>query len=355
MSEVKPTGQQLCGVGRSPDHSFQEYSSEDWLRRIRFLLSPSELGSFRHGRLTISRNLGKLCSLEGDSERGLAVFRPTIMIPAEDCIALCDKTSFEVALSWATEVHWHSSLYPVLADARPQPTIPLYRSDHISESVMLAKKTITEALTLPSGQTRRISGRDFERIVGDTLEFLGVNVQMNPRTPCGEIDLLLLHVTRDRGIESTVVECKHTKRGVSLSQVMRLYGLREALGRDLNIKNAILVTTSSCSSPARQATKILAMDVMNYEALMDWVNKQGLANQEKRYPLFRIANMDRYGRVCIPKCLSPYLDAESAIITAGITMLRAVEIRGLASWRRLMNTYHEKVEHADQSQKKPMI
>jgi methionyl aminopeptidase len=114
----------------------------------------------------------------------------------------------------------------------------------------------------------------FERLVGEILASWGFSLEFNVRTVSGEVDIL--GFTRDvlGNRIGYVIECKRYARKnlVGLSEVTRLHGIREDLRYRSRVQNALLVTTSDFTKPARRMAAERHLDLRNYEALLDWLS-----------------------------------------------------------------------------------
>jgi hypothetical protein len=142
------------------------------------------------------------------------------------------------------------------------------------------------------------------------LASLGINVQPNVHIQGAEVDLLLLELGKHGEVGFTIIECKHRERSqkaVGINQVLRLYGLREALRKDYCVKNALIVSTTGFSPDAGQFARLYKLDLLNFEGFLDWILAHDLVSKSQHFPLFRMTNLDPRGRFYLPESLTSYL------------------------------------------------
>jgi methionyl aminopeptidase len=131
-----------------------------------------------------------------------------------------------------------------------------------------------------------LDGHVFERLVGEILASFGFSLEFNVRTICGEIDII--GFTRDvlGNKLGYVVECKRyaERRHVGVSEVTRLFGIREALRTSLGVDHGLLVTTSDFTPNARDMAQAWSMDLRNYESLRNWLTNYGKPQPQVHLP-----------------------------------------------------------------------
>lgn len=236
--------------------------------------------------------------------------------------------------SWLGEISWTKQIHEIVSHNKIHPSIPFYRSDKISEKVREAVKILKGEIEGTPKTLRNLSGKDFEKLLYEILASVGINVQVNVHILGAEIDLLLLELNEDGKVEFTIIECKHrwqSQKVVSINQVMRLYGLREALKKDFYIKNALIVSTTDFSPNAKQFAKLYQLDLVSYEGFLDWIIEHGLMSNSLHYPVFRMINLDRRGRFHLPKSLISYLENPDRSVTI-IGALGYIELWNSSTW-----------------------
>lgn len=267
--------------------------------------------------LQASRRLrlpSKYAKLFSESSRRSPIVGPVgILIPIDRSVSLFPFDFFQNQISsmWVRDVVWEANVEEIVSNNVLHPCDPLFQSDVVSEKIRGAVQVLREEGKLSGRLLRQLSGRDFEKLVAEVFGSLGATVQANIHVLGAEIDLLLVEVGQEGAIQFSVVECKHrvgSRRVVTLSEVMRLYGLGEALGKqDLSIKRKLIVTTTGFSPRAKQFARVYNMDLLNYEALTDWIRQNGISGQGKRCPVFRIVRVDGAGRLYLPGSLIRHL------------------------------------------------
>jgi hypothetical protein len=120
-----------------------------------------------------------------------------------------------------------------------------------------------------------IPGHLFEDLFADVLSDLGFDsLSLRVMTNLGEADIL--GFTRDIlgqriGYIFELKQLGRSGRRVELSEITRLYGLRDGLRQRLGISQGVFVTTTDFTAPAKQAGEIYDLNLKNYENLVQWV------------------------------------------------------------------------------------
>lgn len=96
-----------------------------------------------------------------------------------------------------------------------------------SEAIDRAQGELARLLDSRTGFSSS-GGRQFERAIKSILEGHGFSVDANVQTIAGEIDLMLTTFREGRA-SHVIIECKRRQSKVTLSQVARLHGVRDAL------------------------------------------------------------------------------------------------------------------------------
>jgi len=261
------------------------------------------------------------------SRHGDELLTPAVMVPRDESIRVYAAQDFREVMRalWATDVRWDDSVQRVLRVTRPHPAVPWFRSDDLSQRVIEAKRLLdAELKSFKGSATHR--GRDAEQILVRALEHLGISVQSNVRVMGAEIDLLLLTADKTGCPSFCILEVKYGRRHVEISQVMRLFGLQEALRQYIDVGHAVLVTSAGLTRPAMQFTKTFSLSSVDFEGLLDWVVSQGLMGDRYLSPMFRMCHIDGRGRITVPRSLTSYFADERDLTVIG--MLESFEIWG---------------------------
>lgn len=171
---------------------------------------------------------------------------PMIVTPTLESLSVYPFSYFQNSdiCQWLRKVLWTKEIDEIVSHNRIYPSIPFYKSDKISEKVREAVKILKGKIEGAPKTLRNLSGKNFEKLLYEILAFAGMNVQANVHILAAEIDLLLLELNEDGKVEFTIIECKHrgqSQKVVNINQVMRLYGLREALKKDFYIKTHLCI------------------------------------------------------------------------------------------------------------------
>ena len=119
----------------------------------------------------------------------------------------------------------------------------------------------------------RLDPKVFEKLVGALLESHGFSVQFNVQTTSGEVDII--GVTRDvlGNRLGYVVECKRyaRHRRVKVSEVTRLYGIKESLRQSWGVDRGLVVTTSDFTRHAERMGDRWDLDLRDHGRLVEWL------------------------------------------------------------------------------------
>ena len=250
---------------------------------------------------------------------------PLILAPTDECIAVLPFNFYKRSpvRKWLHRVLWGDEIGQIISENKVHACPPFYMTDTVSDKVRQAVEILAGEEKKNPKTLRNLSGKDFERLLCEILNSLGINVQLNVRLLGAEIDLLLLELNERGQIEFTIIECKHrviSGKAVGISQVMRLFGLREALKGDVNIKNAIIVTTTGFSPQARQFSQVYRLNLVDYEGFIEWATAHRLIAHSNYYPMLRSVNLDQRNRFYASTWLASYLkvfDGRFTVIGAG--------------------------------------
>lgn len=265
---------------------------------------------------------------------------PMIVAPLDECLIMLPFDYFENSgvHRWLRDMSWAKEISAVVSNNRVYPCTPLYKSDKISQKVREAVRILEGETRRAPGRLEGLSGRDFEKLLYEILASLGINVQLNVRIQGAEVDLLLLELSEHGQVEFTIIECKHRQRSqtpVGINQVVRLYGLREALRKHYCAKNALIVSTTGFSPGARQFARLYKLDLLNFEGFLDWILAHNLVSDSRHFPLFRITNLDRRGRFYLPESLISYLRLASPRVEV-IGLYSRIELWNPPVWEDLV-------------------
>ena len=151
------------------------------------------------------------------------------------------------------------------------PSVPLFESNCLERGLEEVGETIQAEWSKHYPSLDRRKGKEFEKFLATIFSAHGFEVLENIRLLGAEIDLLLIQTSADG--RTILVEAKNyaAKRKVTLAQVMRLYGLREALYDLLPVSDTFLVTTSTFPKPAQLFGEIFHIGLMDVNRLMKWL------------------------------------------------------------------------------------
>lgn len=247
--------------------------------------------------------------------------RVMLLAPCEDSITLfpvgfLTGTSEE---SFARRVFWAQELHELVARSRVRRAAPIHRAPAGNSTVAAAAHQLRAALDEDPGLIRRMTGGEFERFVRHIFESCGIAVQANVRVLGAEIDLLLLHCDGEQGVEFSIVECKHRDRSgkkVEVSEVVRLFGLSEALESVVPLRNRILVSTAGFTRSALDFASVYELRLADYQQVMVWA-EQNRHEAVDELPIFRFVTVARDGRLRLDETLRAYVQSPDSIMVIG--------------------------------------
>jgi Tfp pilus assembly protein PilF/DNA-binding transcriptional regulator/RsmH inhibitor MraZ len=263
-----------------------------------------------------------------------------VAVPTKECISIFPTIDFQASAisEWLHDIQWDREIEDLFVNNKIYPSNPLYSTDKVSKKLKEVNDILTEETQKCSSNLRKLSGNDFEKLLFEILTSYSINVQLNVHVLGAEIDLLLLEFSEQGKVEFKVIECKHqmkSQKSVGISQIMRLYGLKEAI-RNTNVfplGEPLIVSTTGFSHNAKQFARVYGVDLMNYRDFLEWVTTHNLISQSPGYPLFMLINMDKYGRLWLPRQLASYIQAGTEPITI-IGGLDYIELWKKTSWEK---------------------
>ena len=123
---------------------------------------------------------------------------------------------------------------------------------------------------------RNLSGRDFENLIAEIIASLGFeDISLRVSTHLGEVDILCFSKDVLGSKIGYIFELKQrgeSMKPVTLSEVTRLYGLKEGLNERLGISQGVFVTTTNYTSPSREAANIYSLTLKDYQDVLEWLN-----------------------------------------------------------------------------------
>jgi hypothetical protein len=193
---------------------------------------------------------------------------------------------------------------------RVQPCGAVYATDQVVPVLSHVARVISDESKSHGDALRRLTGKEFERWLGEVFEAHGLNVHQNVRLLGADIDLFLIESRLGAPPKYIIVECKHfvrSGRAVNLAQVMRLYGLREALTGAIEIKESLLVTSTRFTQPALQFAEAFKMTPLDLQGLEHWLGQFAPAPPGHRLPIVDVVQPDQDGYVRLRQSLLGYL------------------------------------------------
>ncbi len=262
----------------------------------------------QHGTFRLPRAFGTALATDGRDD---TLPRLLIMPVGERILLHTPESLNSVASRWFTGTTFGPRFEVYLQGSRVQPSTAVYATDEpVGLLARISEFIIAETLKHPQSLAK-LSGKDFERWLFEAFAAHGLIVQHNVRLVGADVDLFLTEWRGEGPSRHMIVECKHYQRSgrpVSLSQVMRLYGLREALGSTLDIKDTILVTSTRFTKPARQFAEAYTMTAIDIQGLRDWFERYASFDPcLKRLPVVDVAILDRGQTLTLQPPLMRYL------------------------------------------------
>lgn len=256
------------------------------------------------------------------------------IIPIEDCLKLIPLADTDFS-SWVKDMEWVPSIKNLVQNNKIHPAYPYYSTnDSVSVKIRDVYDIIKDELQIGTKYPRNISGKDFEKLLYDILTCCGFNVQLNFRLFGGEIDLLLSEVNNNGKIEYTIIECKNREISngkISINQIMRLYGLNEALKTNMCMKNSMIVSTTGFTRNAKQISKLYNFNALDFDGFMKWIDEHRPNDTQIAYPLFMTVNVDTRKRLRIPNILVQYVVSNNNDISI-VGVSNSIEIWNKKTW-----------------------
>lgn len=276
-----------------------------------FIASTSAVSPDSRGKFTPPANLRKYARLLTDKA---SVSHPVVMVPHGRVLFIANPHSLQTSTGLRDALCANPSvlgrpLADVLRSHRVYPARPFYEAARPSERLMSAKRALEEAES--SGRLAELTGKQFESLVKEVLEAVGLTVQQNLRLEGADIDLLFC-LARSGKPEFVMVECKHQAKSgkpASISQVLRLYGLREAVRAPHGFDNAVIISSTGLSPSARAFCTTYNLGGYTLGGFLEWA-AQSVETADERLPVFRVVTHDSRGRLRIPSAFMPGLGAE---------------------------------------------
>lgn len=142
----------------------------------------------------------------------------------------------------------------------------------VAPQIVRVNDTLIEKLKRSPDDLFEITPRQFEEVIADLLEGMGMDVELTPATRDGGKDILA-YMNTELGRFLTLVETKrHNKsRAVGVSLVRTLYGTL----LDHQATSGMLVTTSRFAKPAKafQERHKYQLSLKDYQDVVSWILK----------------------------------------------------------------------------------
>lgn len=277
------------------------------------------LGSYssrlsQRGRLTLPAEFRK-----GWIDGGDIRSRVVALAPSQFAVTLLPVGSWICPLSDKVDtVAWTRNLHELILESRVNIAAPIHcahENSRLSDAVLHLRTQLLRDAALVD----RMTGHEFERFLKEVFEAHGIAVQANVRVLGAEIDLLLLHSDTEHGVAFSIVECKHRSRSkskIDISEVVRVFGLAEALNTLMPIRNRILVTTHGFTHAAVAFANTFGLRAADYEQVIDWAQQSSVLKVEE-LPIFRMVTIGEDGRLHLDSTLRKYLGSPAQLLVVG--------------------------------------
>ncbi len=169
------------------------------------------------------------------------------------------ETKAFLKLQHPVRAHKLEELFKLYAFPKPGKTL--------IETVRVCQTELLKYVARHPESLRRVSSRDFEKIIAEILSSFGFNIELTGKTRDGGCDILAFGLDK-LGIQTKyIVECKRyaADRPVRIELVRSLYAVKHKEQAD----HALLVTTSYFTRDAEKfcrAPQILNLHLKDYEA-----------------------------------------------------------------------------------------
>ncbi len=270
-------------------------------------------------RLYISERFDELLHSAGDARR---------TVPREDVVPVPQAQS--------SAQTWDRHTCRLVASGLVRPLVPDYAVDWKArgpvEQAVAAFRA--EVKKLPESMTNHACGHRVERLLAELLESFGITTELNVRLAGGEVDILAITYREGSAAEAAIIEVKTAPRSrnpVRVSQVHRLYGLQQMLGKGFSVKNAMIFSTTGFTRNAKSAATVGELDALDYDALTDWLLQSMPRAVNPEIPFFRVARMGLLGELRLHPALTSLLGDLSALMAVGAR--DRLELRRGSEWQ----------------------
>ncbi|MEE2732129.1 MAG: restriction endonuclease [Pseudomonadota bacterium] len=215
------------------------------------------------------------------------------------------------------QMNWDNEISRILVETFPAPSTPWFSENTKPLSLVEAQNKLSEECLRLQG-TKSKKGRDVEKIVKEILLEMGVVVEANVSILGSEIDLLLCKYDKYGRVHYYIIELKYRQSKATVSQVMRLFGLQEALRRHVEIENSVIANVAGFTKPASSMIKHLRLSGLALGELFEWVDFHGLNQGKDALPFVKTEYYDENSRHCmIPEEIMRKLGYKAMLIGAG--------------------------------------
>jgi len=259
------------------------------------------VGSFEHalennGRFQIPNRFCELIATKTNKDNQVFLApkdQSIIVYPIE-----YQKNFLDLERHFVNHVYWGNEVYNLIIQNKIYPCVPTYKKISSSKDLETALKSFNTDDYIPRQILEKLDGHAFEKLVSEIFSSVGINVQQNIRMLDAEIDLLLIEFQRGNDKIYSILECKNWKvsnKKVGISEVLRLYGLSQALQNDgKRIRNSIIVSSTPFSKPSTHFSRIHNIDLLGIEELKDWIIQNRIIPDRLDLPLYKTRILPDY-------------------------------------------------------------
>lgn len=241
--------------------------------------------------------------------------RKIMIVPNSNYLALIPNETFSSLPlgDFINDTTWNNDISKILATSLPQMATSWFTENRKILNASQAEKILNKEISHLKG-TKSQKGRQIELILKDILLGMGVIVESNVHILGNEIDLLLCKIDTKGSIHYTIIEIKYREKKVTISQVMRLFGLQEVLKKNVNISNAMIANVSGFTQPAEAMIQRLDLTGMGISELFEWVDYNNLNQGKDALAFIKTKRLSKDHRLTIPQELKVHFSNEVILV-----------------------------------------
>ena len=266
------------------------------------------------------------------------------MIPNGNSVMLLPNSTFSgfQLNEHVQQLNWDNDIAKVLVNKFPLPSTPWFSEKNSPLPLDQARELLNYEIKKLKGTSSQ-KGRQVEKILKEILLAMGVFVEANVRVMGSEIDLMLCRYNKLGKVQYTIIELKFRESKATISQVLRLFGLQEALRTKVDIPNSLIANISGYTSNSEAMIKQVGISGIGIDELFDWVDSYGLNNNKETLPFVKSTSLSAKGEFALPAELKGHFSKK--LLISGIVNL--LELWNAEDWEKQLERDLDKIRADD--------